>query len=117
VHKSLVHADEAGGTEARYRLLETVRQYGLERLAEAGELAALRDRHLGWCLSLAEEAEPQLSGPEQGPGWRGWRRSTTTCARRWLGAGAGRGPIGVLLAGALGDSGAARPPERGAWLA
>jgi predicted ATPase len=57
-------ADEAG--EARYRLLETVRQYGLERLAERGEAVAARDRHLAWCLALAEEAEPALRGPEQG---------------------------------------------------
>jgi tetratricopeptide (TPR) repeat protein len=43
-----------------------VRQYGQERLAAAGDAAAARDRHLGWCLALAEEAAPRLQGPEQG---------------------------------------------------
>ncbi|SNT23357.1 Predicted ATPase [Actinomadura meyerae] len=41
----------AGATE--YRALETIRQYGTERLAEAGELAAARARHLRWCLGRA----------------------------------------------------------------
>ncbi|WP_405855838.1 LuxR C-terminal-related transcriptional regulator [Streptomyces sp. NBC_00090] len=42
----------AGGT--RYRALETIRQYGTERLAAADELTAVRTRHLGWCLAGAE---------------------------------------------------------------
>ncbi|MFG1976130.1 LuxR C-terminal-related transcriptional regulator [Nonomuraea fuscirosea] len=41
----------AAGTE--YRALETIRQYGTERLTEAGELAATRTRHLRWCLAQA----------------------------------------------------------------
>ncbi|HEY6592888.1 MAG TPA: LuxR C-terminal-related transcriptional regulator [Asanoa sp.] len=41
----------AAGT--RYRALETIRQYGTERLTEAGELAEVRSRHLGWCLARA----------------------------------------------------------------
>ncbi|MFI7701497.1 ATP-binding protein [Nonomuraea sp. NPDC049480] len=40
-----------GGTE--YRALETIRQYGTERLAEAGELVDARSRHLRWCLAKA----------------------------------------------------------------
>ena len=44
VDKSLVVAEEVGGT-MRYRLLETVRQYGLEKLAESGEAEAVRTRH------------------------------------------------------------------------
>jgi non-specific serine/threonine protein kinase len=65
VNQSLVQSD-ARGEEARYRLLETVRQYAEERLAEAGEEPAVRDRHLIWCVGLAEEAEPHLTGPKQG---------------------------------------------------
>ncbi|MFC7384715.1 ATP-binding protein [Sphaerisporangium rhizosphaerae] len=42
-----------GGTE--YRALETIRQYGTERLDEAGELADARSRHLGWCLAKAAD--------------------------------------------------------------
>ena len=63
--RSLVGLDEATAG-AHYRLLETVRQYAAEHLAaDALEVAALRDRHLGWCVALAEEAEPQLKGPGQ----------------------------------------------------
>ncbi|MFC4114533.1 ATP-binding protein [Nonomuraea zeae] len=43
----------ASGTE--YRALETIRQYGMERLAETGELAGARSRHLRWCLAKAAE--------------------------------------------------------------
>src|SRR6201999_3641876 len=44
VDKSLVVADDSGG-RTRYRLLETVRQYALEKLDESGEADAIRDRH------------------------------------------------------------------------
>jgi DNA-binding CsgD family transcriptional regulator/tetratricopeptide (TPR) repeat protein len=59
VAKSLAQMEERDG-EARYRLLEPVRQYAAERLAEAGEEDAARDRHAAWCLALAERAEPEL---------------------------------------------------------
>ncbi|GAA4445749.1 ATP-binding protein [Phytohabitans houttuyneae] len=49
----LVVAASAGGTE--YRALETIRQYGTERLEEAGELDGSRTRHLRWCLARAAE--------------------------------------------------------------
>ena len=62
VDQSLVLADVQRGA-ARYRLLETLRQYAQEQLEEAGEAARTRDRHLAYFLRLAEEAEPQLRGP------------------------------------------------------
>jgi predicted ATPase/DNA-binding SARP family transcriptional activator len=55
VERSLVVAD-LGEHGARYRLLETVRQYALERLAEVGEVDATRRAHAMTFLSLAEEA-------------------------------------------------------------
>ncbi len=64
VDKSLV-VMETRGEEARYRLLETVRQYGLDRLAEAGEDADTRRRHLNWYMGLAEQADPKLRVSEQ----------------------------------------------------
>jgi len=64
VDKSLVLADQGDG-QARYRLLETIRQYARDRLREAGEAVACRDRHLDHFLSLAEEAEPELYLPDQ----------------------------------------------------
>jgi non-specific serine/threonine protein kinase len=64
VDKSLVVVEDQG-TEARYDLLETVRQYAHERLAEAGELAAMQERHHAWYLALAERVEPALWGSQQ----------------------------------------------------
>jgi predicted ATPase len=64
VQKSLVIM-EAWRGEARYRFLETVRQYGSDRLQEAAELTDLRRRHFDWYLILAERAEPELSGPHE----------------------------------------------------
>ena len=64
VGKSLVVAEERGeGGEVRYRLQETIQQYAAEKLKDAGEEEAVRDRHAGFFLELAEEAE--LAGPEQ----------------------------------------------------
>ena len=54
VDRSLVVA--AGGGPARFTMLETLRAYGAERLAEAGETQALAARHTAWCLELAEQA-------------------------------------------------------------
>ena len=62
VDRSLVAADPGGPT--RYRLLETIRQYAAERLASAGEVAAIRGRHLAFYLDLAREAGPALRGPD-----------------------------------------------------
>lgn len=64
VDKSLVVAETAGET-ARYRLLETVRQYAKERLEESGETDAWRDRHLAYFLRLAKEANAYLVGEGQ----------------------------------------------------
>ncbi len=66
VDKSLVLVTGRDGEEARHRMLETVRQYGREKLEEAGEEPAVRRRLADFFLALAEEAEPALMGPEQG---------------------------------------------------
>ena len=55
VDKSLVVADNSGGT-TRYRLLETVRQYALEKLGESGEADAVRARHRDHYTALAARA-------------------------------------------------------------
>jgi predicted ATPase/DNA-binding SARP family transcriptional activator len=59
VDKSLVSVGEQGG-EVRYRLLETVRQYGRERLDESGAAMVTHRRHRDWCLALAETGEAAL---------------------------------------------------------
>jgi non-specific serine/threonine protein kinase len=64
VDKSLVVAERRGAGE-RYRMLETIRQYAEEKLVDAGEAAALRDRHRDWFLGLAERGMAGLIGPRQ----------------------------------------------------
>jgi predicted ATPase/class 3 adenylate cyclase/DNA-binding CsgD family transcriptional regulator len=64
VDKSLVVFEEQGA-EARYRLLETVRQYAGDKLVASGEVEAVRTRHVDTFLGLAEATEPELEGPAQ----------------------------------------------------
>lgn len=52
--------------EPRYRLLETLREFGLERLAQRGGGTELRVRHRDWYVGLARDAESGLSGPDEG---------------------------------------------------
>jgi predicted ATPase/DNA-binding CsgD family transcriptional regulator/DNA-binding XRE family transcriptional regulator len=56
VDKSLVQVEERSA-KTRYSLLETTRQYAWDKLRAAKELEELRDRHLHWCLIVAEEVE------------------------------------------------------------
>jgi predicted ATPase len=58
--QSLVRRIEVVAGEPRFAMLETVREFGLERLAESGEHDAVRDAHAAWCLALAEAAAPDL---------------------------------------------------------
>jgi predicted ATPase len=62
VDRSLVLLD-TGHASGRYRLLETIREYALEKLRAAGEEPELRQRHLTYCIEFAEPAEPALRGP------------------------------------------------------
>jgi len=51
--------------EPRFVMLETIREYGLEQLAQSGEAEATRRAHTTFFLALVEEAEPKLTSPEQ----------------------------------------------------
>ena len=55
----LVQRQQADG-EPRFSMLETIREYGLEQLAAAGEEAETRCRHAVWCLEMAEEFWPTM---------------------------------------------------------
>ena len=68
VDKSLVVAEPGVSGTVRYRLLETIRQFSAERLVERDEqeAAAVSTAHCSYFLSLARQAEPYLTGPEQG---------------------------------------------------
>jgi predicted ATPase/class 3 adenylate cyclase len=65
VTKSMVIPDRAHGPEARYRLLETLRQYGLERIRQRGELDAVRHRHARHFAAFAGQAGTALLGPDE----------------------------------------------------
>jgi DNA-binding SARP family transcriptional activator len=67
VEQSLVQMSDADDT-ARYRLLETVRQYGAEQLAASGETELVQRRHAEFFFALAAEAEPHLSTTSR-PAW------------------------------------------------
>ena len=66
VEQSLVVARPgSGGQEARYGMLEPVRQYAREKLESSGEAEDARRRHAKFFVDLAERAEPELRGPRQ----------------------------------------------------
>ena len=74
VNKSLVVVTEKPETDLkplsskgdlRYRLLETIKQYGRERLMEAGEGEKIRDRHLDYYLQMAKRLLPEYFGPKE----------------------------------------------------
>jgi predicted ATPase len=80
--KSLVVA-EPTGPALRYRLLETIRQFAAERLAEADrdEAGAVGAAHCAHYLAVAETAAPYLTGPEQGK-WFAWLDADLANLRR-----------------------------------
>jgi len=65
VDKSLVTAERKQGEEPRYELLETIRQYGREKLSDSGRSEAVRERHARWYAELAEIAEAKIQGHGQ----------------------------------------------------
>ncbi len=102
VDRSLVVVTPAVAGETRYRYLETVRHFALERLAESGEEAAMRGRHLDYFLRVAEESQARLAGADQ----KRWldrfdlEHSDLLAAHAWCGGDEGRAVRGLRLAGA-----------------
>jgi non-specific serine/threonine protein kinase len=66
IDQSLVHMQEEWSGDARYRLLEVIRQFGWEKLEAKGEAITLGRRHRDWYLGLVELAEQELTGKHQG---------------------------------------------------
>jgi predicted ATPase/class 3 adenylate cyclase len=64
--QSLVRRADAADGGARFSMLETIREFGLEQLAAGGDLDLVRGRHARHFLDLAEEAEPHLTADDQG---------------------------------------------------
>jgi len=70
VDKSLVQRAEQANGESRFVMLETIREYALEKLEASGEEALTRRAHAAYCLVLAEEAPTEQNSPE-GAEWLG----------------------------------------------
>jgi predicted ATPase/DNA-binding SARP family transcriptional activator len=103
IDRSLVVADHRHG--ARFRMLETLRQYGRERLADAGEAQRLATAHAAYFTEVAERGEPKLRGPDQGR-WLRWlahERDNLRAALAWCLDSAESNPdLGLRLIAALG---------------
>jgi predicted ATPase/DNA-binding XRE family transcriptional regulator len=103
VDKSLVQQRGSIQHEPRFTMLETVREYALERLEESGELERLRRRHASYFLELAEEEERASRGPLQ----RAWLDRLETehdnlrASLEWSLTSQGDTELGLQLTGAL----------------
>jgi DNA-binding CsgD family transcriptional regulator/tetratricopeptide (TPR) repeat protein len=65
VDKSFVVAEDTGEGEMRYGMLKPVRQYAQEKLKDSKDADVVHHRHAAFFLTLAQQAEPELTGPEQ----------------------------------------------------
>jgi predicted ATPase len=104
VNKSLVQAEPTSSGPFRYRILETLRQYGRERLEASGQAEIARRQHAAYYLALAESAEPELRGPRQ-DAWLARleeEHDNLRAALAWSRSPAGDAELGLRLAGALG---------------
>jgi predicted ATPase len=63
--KSLLRQGEDASGEPRYTMLETVREFALERLEASGEGGVVRRRHATFFVQLAERAESEFFGPQE----------------------------------------------------
>lgn len=72
--KSLVTVEESDEASARYRLLETIRQYARDKLLDSGEVVAIRNRHLAYFLQFGDKVYVQFLSGHGGQ----WRRRVKT---------------------------------------
>ncbi len=102
VEKSLVVAEARPDGTLRYRMLETLQQYALERLVESGEVDEARRRHAAGLLALAERAQGELRGPRETE-WLarlGDEHDNLRAALRWA-IDHGEAAVALRLGGAL----------------
>ncbi len=62
--KSLLRQEEGQGAEPRFMMLETIREFALEKFEDSSDAEAIKRAHVEYFLALAEQAEPKLWGPE-----------------------------------------------------
>jgi len=100
VDQSLVTTHRVEGGTTRYSMLETVRQYAQDRLNEAAEGEATRNRHLEFYVTLAEDAEAELFGQEQGAWFARFdlERENLLAAHSWCDHAEGGAELGLRLA-------------------
>jgi non-specific serine/threonine protein kinase len=103
VDKSLVIVERYTDEGVRYRLLETIRQKGAELFQREDACKPIRHAHLAFFLSLAEQFEPQLLGPDQRAGFEQLERDLDNfrAALDWSMTDSGRMELGLRLASAL----------------
>jgi predicted ATPase len=101
VDNSLLRRAGAKDAEPRFTMLETMREYGRERLAEAAEEAYTRKAHAAYCLVLAEEEAPKLRPDRGGKHRFDVELGNFRAALDWLLA-AGEAEWGLRLTVALG---------------
>jgi predicted ATPase len=105
VGQSVVFVEPLEETTPRYRMLETIREFALERLEAAGEAARTRRRHAEFFRDLASRAEPMLLGTAEQRSWTAQLENShdnLRAALAWSVSGEGELAVGVDLAGALG---------------
>ena len=103
VNQNLLVQSKPVGSDPRFGMLETIREYGLDQLAASEEAESIRRRHAHFYMDLAETLEPALLGPS--------RESTLArltgeldnlrAAMAWSQTGLGSAELGLRLAGAL----------------
>jgi predicted ATPase len=86
VEKNLLSQAEGPDREPRFRLLEIVREFGLEQLEARGEVDAARRAHAAFFVAFTSEAAPHCVAPTASPGYDASTWRWTTCARSWRGA-------------------------------
>lgn len=101
--KGLIRQHVGNDGEPRFVMLETVREYALERLIASSEEGSRRNRHATYYLMFAEQAEAQLHGPQQASSLIGLEveHGNLRAALEWCLTGAGDRSIGGKIAAAL----------------
>ena len=65
VDKNLIQRTDRGMVEPRFAMLQTIREFGTEKLNESGEAALTRRAHAAYCMVIAEEGNSDLSQEER----------------------------------------------------
>jgi predicted ATPase/DNA-binding CsgD family transcriptional regulator/Tfp pilus assembly protein PilF len=105
IDKSLLRQVEPGGSEPRLAMLQTIREYALERLTNSGELDTLRRRHAEFFLALAEAADAAEEVAEQDAAHQRLEveYDNLRAALDWSAASDSDVDLGLRMAGAMGE--------------